>query len=576
MPEAAWGQVTQDFETSPRVAEWERLQLVVVQEGSSQVVELRAGLFTVGRAADADLVIDDPSISRMHTRLFIAEGRVVLSDLGSRNGTLLNGTAVSEPRVVAPGDVITLGKVTLVVQGERSRGEDRFMPLPSLRARLAEELTRGIHYERPLALVALCLPKGFTAPQLQHLKEILRTHDRAALDPPSTLLLVLPEMDESEAIRFAEDALAALGADASAGVSLFPDDGTEGEPLLWAAREASAGPWVRLARDLVTHIPLGDQELIIADPAMRGLYRLVERLAPSDLPVLITGETGSGKELVALSLHARSKRSGPFIPVNCAALPETLAESELFGHERGAFTGATAPKAGCFEAANGGTLFLDEVGELPLPLQAKLLRAAETHQIVRLGATQPMSIDVRVVAATNRDLGVEVKAGRFREDLFFRLCAARVALPALRSRQREIPLLAHLFLEQACRKLGREVPKLGASALAQLSRHPWPGNVRELRNAMGTLAAVHEGPTIEEVSLGDAPQAAVSSPPPPGQRTTFPPIAEEIRALERSRMVEALEATGGVQKRAAQLIGMPLRTFVLKAGQYGLQARGAR
>ena len=575
MTEAGWGQVTQDFETAPRVAEWERLQLVVVQEGSSQVVELRAGPFTIGRAADADLVIDDPSISRMHTRLFVAEGRVVLSDLGSRNGTLLNGAAVSDPRVVAPGDVITVGKVTLVVQGQRSRGEDLFIPLPNLRARLAEELTRGIHYERPLALVALCVPQGLASPQLQLIKDLLRTHDRAALEPPSTLLLVLPELGETEAVQLAEDALSRLGPGASAGVSLFPDDGTEGEPLLWAAREASEGPWVRLARDLVTRVPLGGQELIIADPAMRGLYRLVERLAPSDLPVLITGETGSGKELVALSLHTRSKRPGPFVPVNCAALPDTLAESELFGHERGAFTGATGPKAGYFEAAAGGTLFLDEVGELPLPLQAKLLRAVETHQVVRLGASQPVAIDVRVVAATNRDLSAEVKAGRFREDLFFRLCAARVALPALRSRLREIPILAHIFLEQACVKLGREVPKLGALALAQLSRHPWPGNVRELRNAMSTLAAVHEGPTIEEIALGDAPPPAVSAPPLPG-RKTFPPISEELRALERSRMVEALEASGGVQKRAAQLIGMPLRTFVLKAGQYGLQARGSR
>ena len=582
MSEVQWGQETQDFETAPRGAEWERLQLVVVQEGSSQVVPLRPGPFTIGRAAEADLVIDDPSISRLHTRLLITDSRVVLSDLGSRNGTLLNGTPVAEPRTVAPGDVITLGKVTLVVQGQRARGEDRLLPLPQLRERLAEELTRSTHYERPLALLALSLAQGiFSPPQVARVKSLLRTHDRAALDSGARLLLMLPEMGEEEAVQLARELISALAGPAEpgagAGVSLFPEDGTSGEPLLWAAREAASLPGVHLARELVTRVPLGNHLLLIADPAMRGLYRLVERLAPSDLPVLVTGETGSGKELVALSLHAGSKRrAGNFVAVNCAALPESLAESELFGHERGAFSGAANTKVGFFEAASGGTLFLDEVAELSLPLQAKLLRAVETHQIVRLGATMPVATDVRVVAATNRDLAAEVKSGRFREDLFFRLCAARVALPALRSRLREIPLLAQSFLEGACLKLGRQLPTLGAGALAQLSAYAWPGNVRELRNAMATLAALHEGPTIDEVALGDAPAQPAPAPLSGPPRKIFPPIAEELRNLERARMIESLEASEGVQKRAAQLIGMPLRTFVLKAKQYGLQGRGVR
>ncbi len=303
---------------------------------------------------------------------------------------------------------------------------------------------------------------------------------------------------------------------------------------------------------------------------MRGLFRLVERLAPSDLPVLISGETGTGKELVALALHARSRMSkGPFVPVNCAALPESLAESELFGHERGAFTGAAATKAGYFEAASGGTLFLDEVGELSLPLQAKLLRAAETRQIVRLGDSQSVPVDVRLVAATNRDLLADVKAGRFREDLYFRLCAARVALPSLRNRPREIPILARGFLERACAQLGVPTPALSAAAIAQLSAHSWPGNVRELRNLMGSLAALHEGPVIEAIPLGDGKQETpLPAPPRPAFARS---LAEEIRALERARMAEALQAAGGVQTRAAQLIGMPLRTFVLKLRQYGLR-----
>jgi DNA-binding NtrC family response regulator len=576
MPERGWGQETQDFESAPRAAEWERLQLVAVEESRSQVVPLPPGPFTIGRAPEANLVIDDPSISRLHTRLLVTDHSVVLSDLGSRNGTLLNGARIVEPRAVAPGDVITLGKVTLVVQGQRARGEDAILPLPQLRERLADELARCTHYERPLAVLALSLPDAAFAPaQLLRLRPLLRTHDRAALESPSMLLLLLPELGEEEARELAGEALAAMSAQSGcAGISLFPEDGTEGEPLLWAAREAASAPGVHLARELVTRVPLGDQELIVADPAMRGLYRLAQRLAPSDLPVLITGETGTGKELVALALHAGSRRrDGPFLPVNCAALPESLAESELFGHERGAFSGAAVSRTGYFEAAQGGTLFLDEVGDLPLPLQAKLLRAVEMRQIVRLGDTRALPVDVRVLAATNRDLAADVKAGRFREDLYFRLCAAQVALPPLRSRPREIPLLARTFLEQACKQLGREVPALDAAALAQLSKHPWPGNVRELRNTMSTVAAVHEGPTIDEVPLGSAPTPAPPAPPPAGPRKSFRPIAEELRELERSRMVEALEASAGVQKRAAQLIGMPLRTFVLKAKQYGLQAR---
>jgi DNA-binding NtrC family response regulator/pSer/pThr/pTyr-binding forkhead associated (FHA) protein len=574
-------QETQDAQPAPRAAEWRSLQLVIVQDASSQVVPLRAGPFTIGRADEADLVIDDPSISRLHTRLLVTDERVVLTDLGSRNGTQLNGASLAEPRAIAPGDVITLGKVTVVVQGQRAHGEDALLMVPALRERLAEEVARALHYERPLAVLALSVGAGgFTGPQLAQVRQLMRAHDRASLETPSVLLILLPELDEDEARQLAEQALARLGPDACAGLSLFPEDGTEGEPLLWAAREAASAPRVRLARELVLREQLGDQELLVADPAMRGLYRLVQRLAPSDLPVLVTGETGTGKELVALSLHkgGGGRAEGPFVPVNCAALPETLAESELFGHERGAFTGAATSKVGYFEAAHGGTLFLDEVGELPLALQAKLLRAVETRQIVRLGDTRPTPIDARLVAATNRDLLAEVKAGRFREDLYFRLCAARVALPPLRSRPREIPLLARAFLERECRRLQRDVPALGANALAQLSAHLWPGNVRELRNAMATVAALHEGPTVDEIALG---AESVQREPPPAPvpqqaRRAFPPIAEELRGLERARMVEALEASGGVQKKAAQLIGMPLRTFVLKARQYGLQKGGIK
>ncbi|MFN2546092.1 MAG: sigma 54-interacting transcriptional regulator [Myxococcales bacterium] len=569
MDEPARGVETQDSEATPHVGHWERLQLLVVQESSSQLVALPKAAFTVGRAPEADLVLDDPSISRLHSRLLITDDSITLSDLGSRNGTLLNGAPVIEPRPVVPGDVITVGKIALVVQGQRAGGNHQVVPLPELRLRLTDEIARSMHYERPLSVIALAAPMPLNSVEISAVRSRLRAHDRAALESPGVLVAVLPEMGEAEAARLATELLAAVPP-AGAGISVFPDDGA-GVELLWAAREAAATPGLHLARELVLRVPLGDQEMLIADPAMRGLFRLVERLAPSDLPVLIAGETGTGKELIALALHARSRvAKGPFIPVNCAALPEALAESELFGHERGAFSGATSAKAGFFEAANGGTLFLDEVGELPPPVQAKLLRAAETHEIVRLGDSRPVPVDVRIVAATHRDLLADVKAGRFREDLYFRLCAARVAIPPLRNRPQEIPLLARTFLERACAQLGIRCPSLSAGAMAQLSAHPWPGNVRELRNLMSSVAALEEGPIVEEIALGER------RPDPPGParapaKSFAVPIGEELKALERVRMAEALEAAGGVQKRAAKLIGMPLRTFVLKLRQYGLR-----
>jgi two-component system response regulator AtoC len=284
--------------------------------------------------------------------------------------------------------------------------------------------------------------------------------------------------------------------------------------------------------------------------------------------------------------HRSPRRAEPFVAVNCAALPETLAESVLFGHERGAFSGALAMQVGQFEAADHGTLFLDEVGELSLAIQAKLLRALDGRTIQRIGAPRERAIDVRVVTATNRDLRAEVTAGRFREDLYFRLCGAIVRVPPLRERPRELPVLARELLAQACERLGREVPAIGVRAMESLARHPWPGNVRELRHAMEFAAASLDGDEVETWHLPEgiadeaepaseptapAPAAALASiTAAPSSPSRFRPIAEEVRELERRRMIQALTATGGVQTRAAELLRMPRRTFVAKMRDYGL------
>jgi transcriptional regulator with GAF, ATPase, and Fis domain len=302
----------------------------------------------------------------------------------------------------------------------------------------------------------------------------------------------------------------------------------------------------------------------------------------------VQGETGVGKELAAATVHASSPRAnGPFISVNCAAIPDTLAESELFGHMKGAFSGAVQNKVGYIEAANGGTLFLDEIGELSLATQAKLLRVLESGELIRVGEVKPRTIDLRIVAATNRDLQRESAEGRFRQDLYFRLGAARLEIPPLRERPRDIALLTAIMVRDACDRLGRSRLELSIGATVALFRHAWPGNIRELRHVIEYAAAAVQDSamTIEIWHLpatmaaearrardGAEPARRADPEPATASGYAFRPIADEVRELERSRMVAALKATGGVQNRAAELIEMPLRTFVTKVKRYAITA----
>ena len=329
-----------------------------------------------------------------------------------------------------------------------------------------------------------------------------------------------------------------------------------------------------------SELVLGERTVVVADPAMQRLYALIRRLAASTLPVLILGETGAGKENAAFAVHHWSPRAGkPFVALNCATLSETLVESELFGHEKGSFTGAAATKTGLLETAEGGTVFLDEVGELSLAVQAKLLRALETRRILRVGGTREREIDLRIVAATHRHLEREVEAGRFRKDLFFRLGAATVVLPPLRDRRGEIRVLAERFLAEACATAGREPLALAPATLAVLERHAWPGNVRELKHTLEFVAVTAAESPVEPHHLPErlqptsapapsAPSVLAEAEEEPTPRAL--PLAEELKALERKHMEDALRATHGVKVQAARLLGMPLRTFTFKCKQYGL------
>jgi len=569
-------------QTASRLVSFERdgvgpgtAYLLVVDNDTSSIFHLpRAGAVVIGRAPEVELRVQHASVSRRHATIRVDEGVVRIADLGSHNGTRVNGEPVAEARVLASGDVATVGDVVLVLHfstpttpARASLGEAGW------RRRLVEELERAMTFKRTLGVVAVL---GASPVQLA---DVLRLIDVIATGDDGHALILLPEVDREAAREIAERAVAAVEG-ARAGLALCPDDAVDADTILMEARAAArrAGPG-KLAEpaDAATTIDLGSRQVLVADPAMLRVFALLERLAASTLPVLINGENGSGKDNAAYAVHHGSKRAGPFVPVNCAALgPESLIDSELFGHEKGAFTGAVATKAGLFESASGGTVFLDEVAELPLAVQAKLLRALEAKMITRVGDSRERPIDVRVVAATHKNLDDEVAAGRFRQDLLYRLAGARVVLPPLRDRKCEIPLLARTFLDAACTQAGKPAKAITAAAMQVLLTHTWPGNVRELRYTMEYAAVAAPDDSVEPsdlpASLGGNHEVAA---PPATERhadvkRTFRPISDELEELEKRRMVEALEACGGVKTRAAQLIQMPIRTFTLKAKQYGL------
>ena len=300
---------------------------------------------------------------------------------------------------------------------------------------------------------------------------------------------------------------------------------------------------------------------IVVEPAMQNLFDLARRVAVGSINVLVVGESGTGKDVLASAIHAASPRKGgPMIPINCAAMTDSLIESELFGHERGSFTGATAAKPGLLEAADGGTAFLDEVGELSPAAQAKLLRVIEDRRIQRVGAVTLRRIDVRFVAATNRDLEAAAAAGEFRTDLYFRLAGIVLEVPPLRERRREIEPLARAFAAASADQLGRPVPELGPEAIAALVAHDWPGNVRELRNVIERAVLLAQA-AITPVDLFGRGIKARSSPAAPA------PAADD----ERARIIAALERCAGNQTRAAEALGMPRRTLVKRLAQYGIR-----
>jgi DNA-binding NtrC family response regulator len=308
---------------------------------------------------------------------------------------------------------------------------------------------------------------------------------------------------------------------------------------------------------------LPPDEILFAGRAMQQVRSLIADVAPTLATVLITGESGTGKELAARAIHQASQRAAaPFVALNCAAIPETLLESELFGHEKGSFTGATQARQGKFELASGGTIFLDEIGELPLTLQSKFLRVLQERVFERVGGSREIRADVRIVAATNRDLAEEVRERRFREDLFYRLNVFPLPLPPLRERRDGLQLLVHYLLKRAAEQTGRGIPLIEPSALASLEQYGWPGNIRELQNVIERAVILSKG----QVTVHELPDGLRR----PVSETVIPAGGGSLRDLERATILEALAACGDNRRLAAEKLGISKRTLQYRLKEYGL------
>jgi DNA-binding NtrC family response regulator len=557
------------------------LTVLLFHRQGVEVAQLVPGSgLVVGRTAPADLVVADPSLSRRHALLEVLDDDLFVEDLGSKNGTRVNGARI-ERSLVRPGDTVQLGSVTLSLH----RAPVDAPPVQGLRDHdaLLVDLERAVVrcrlYRRELALLlvrALDPARGPFARWYLPVRRLCRPEDRLALYDPGTLEILLPAAGADDAAHHAERIIQAgleVGTPLCCGLALFPAAASSAEELLEACREALARadldrPVCAAPDEDREQRP--DQDPVVLGPKMRSVFETVARLARSSIPVLIQGETGTGKEVVARAIHrAGPRRDLPLRCVNCGAIPRHLVESTLFGHERGAFTGAEQQHRGIFEQAHGGTVLLDEIAELPGEAQAALLRVLEDRRVTRIGGSgEEIAVDVRVIAATNRDLETLCDEGDFRQDLLFRLNTITLDLPPLRERGEEIPALVEHFLWRARRDQRSAVQRIAPEALELLQRYPWPGNVRELRNVIERATVLCQGDTIVADDLSERVRAASD---PAAARDDALDFRSRIQRYEAELVLEALRASGWNQSEAARRLNMPLRTMVRKIRAYGFK-----
>ncbi len=528
---------------------------------------LRPGRTVIGRSDRCDVAIPSDAVSRVHCFVEDRGGAWVVVDR-SRNGTLLNGERVQRGHL-ADGDELQLGEFTARFVDYARGARESTTAVLAFATATHEEVVEGNEAGIAASLAELVFTEGPLAGRSFILdRPVMRLGgDRADLklgpDLPDTALT----LRISRGRVMVEPGNLAVFLAGHRVREITP--ALPGEALRLLDHVAEVRTKTTLA-DCGERSNFG--EMVGASKAMRRTFAVLARMAAHELPVLITGDSGTGKELAARGLHdAGPRREGPFVAINCAAISDNLFESELFGHEKGAFTGAAQRQDGAFQRADGGTLFLDEVGELKIDFQAKLLRALESGEVRRVGGAAPEFPDVRIVAATNRHLPAMIKEGTFREDLFFRLSVLTVAMPALRERREDIALIARTLLD-------RQHPgaHLTDDAALALRDYDWPGNVRELRNVL-TRAWVLSGPTITPSDLAFHPWSfseVVEAPKPAGG---MEPLSRRYAALESSekqQILEAIARAGGNRTQAAKDLGMPRSSLLYKLQKYGIDSRG--
>jgi DNA-binding NtrC family response regulator/pSer/pThr/pTyr-binding forkhead associated (FHA) protein len=546
----------------PQREEAARALYVTSPSGGSRFI-LPEGFVRLGRSGDCSIVVDDPRVSRSHAALHVATD-VKLTDLGSANGTFVDEQRIlpGSARQLAPGHAFFIGDSVLVVRATtlRKRCPQRVSTFEQARERVANSSTLLDTNAQLIVLKVRLLRPTQTTVLEPILGELLQSATDWMLFVGADLVFLgLTVNSPAQSIGLERRTLSQL-----ISWSVVADVQSR---LLKPDAILSGGHELTQLFDTNAALTLDRAKIVICDPAMQELRLNIERVAPADVNVLLLGETGAGKDVAASMLHALSNRtSKQFICVNCANLPEGLLESELFGHERGAFTGAVAAKAGLLETAHGGTLFLDEVGELTLPLQAKLLRVVESREVTRVGGLHPRGVDVRFVAATNRNLENAVAEGRFRQDLYYRLNCVTLVVPPLRERPLDIEPLATLFLQRACERFQTAPLRFAPATLGALGSHTWPGNIRELRNVIDRAVLLASGKYIEPSHLGLAsvaaerasqsgvPKFTMASPANLGDPNETSPTQDDI--------ARALSQCGGNQTRAAKLLGISRRTLV--------------
>jgi Nif-specific regulatory protein len=581
---------------------------------SGEVLPLSEAGTMIGRDTSHAICLADLALSRSHCAIEMVDGVWRIRDCHSSNGTFVNGVRVSEQSLNDRDRIELGGSVFIFVRGgailDAPPIDDRPSSLidrleiaqtaylrqdsatpPSadaernLRALLA--LSTTIHvvetedelYERifdalgtpvPAEQIAVVVADRGGEGRIAAVRQLARTRpvavsrvvftqamqERIGLLTRETTPAAAPQSILCVPLVVRELALGAIYLTTSQ-PSPFDRDDLE---FATAVANVAAGAldhtrhiaWLRDERTRLQHEVKRDQRLVGRSAAIERVYDMIAKVARSDATVLITGETGTGKELVARLVHAQSARAQrPFVAVNCAALTDTLLESELFGHERGAFTGAHTQKKGKLEVADGGTVFLDEIGELPAPLQTKLLRALQLHEFDRVGGTRPVRVDIRVVAATNRDLTAEVAAGRFRSDLYHRLHVVEIHVPALRERRDDIPILAGHFVDRFARTSARPIRGIAPDALGYLMAYDWPGNVRELENTIERAIVLGSS---DFVTRDDLPDALLDVPAPAGSdRQRF---HEAVRDAKIRVIEEAFREARGSYIETARLLGL--------------------